>query len=165
MKKPTKLLDVNEAKLKITRLAFEIYENNIHKVEIVLVGIASNGVSISKLLKKEIERISPIEILLATIEIDKTNPTSSSLICDTDLIGKHIIIVDDVINSGKTIFYTLKHFLTTASNQIQIAVLVDRKHKLYPIVADYVGIQLSTTLYEQVIVEIKKGTITSAFIK
>jgi pyrimidine operon attenuation protein/uracil phosphoribosyltransferase len=96
---------------------------------------------------------------LGEINIDKKNPLQSAIEIkiDTDLKNKTIILVDDVANSGKTIFYALKPLMDLSLNKIQLAVLVDRQHKSFPITADYVGLSISTTLQNMIYVEIGDG--------
>jgi pyrimidine operon attenuation protein / uracil phosphoribosyltransferase len=158
------LLDANAAKQKIIRLAYEIYENHIKSKSILLIGIAEKGTALAKLLKQQIELICDLEITVLKLFIDKQNPIDCHLAIEAILDNKSIILVDDVANSGRTLLYALKPLMQSLPSQIQIAVLVDRKHKKYPITADYIGIQLSTTLQENINVEFKNGNISKASI-
>ena len=74
---------------------------------------------------------------------------------EKEYVKKVVILVDDVLNSGKTLMYAAKHFLTTPLNKLSTLVLVDRNHNRYPIKADYVGLSLATTLQEYINVELK----------
>lgn len=165
------ILDAEQVHMKLSRIAYEIIENNLDCKVLTLAGIAENGVIIARLLKDNIEKIlvpphagSKIKVELITIHINKQNPVECSLDKDFDPKGKDIIIVDDVASSGKTMMYALKPFLSTISSRIQVMVLVDRKHKKFPITSDYVGMQLSTTLQENIIVECKNEKILGAYI-
>lgn len=156
------IMNAEQIDLTLTRLAFEIIENNITEREIVLAGIQKRGYAIAAVLEKKLKKMSQINIRLIAIEMDKRNPIASSLSNDKDLDGKVIIVVDDVANSGRTMLYALQPFLSVIAKKIQIAVLVDRKHKSYPVCSDYVGKQLSTTLNEHVHVEIANNKIIEA---
>jgi len=86
------------------------------------------------------------------IELDRQN---SKLVANTDLDEVHwknkvIILVDDVLNSGKTLAYGLGVFLNTPHKKIRTVVLVDRSHKIFPIATDFVGLELATVLKEHV---------------
>lgn len=146
----TKILDAKEVQNKICRLAFEIYEGNFQEKEIALVGIEPNGAVLAKLLKSEIERISPLVVHFSTIKLDKDSPLSKvNISLKVDQVSKtSVILVDDVLNSGRTMFYSFKPFLESELYKVQVAVLVDRAHKKFPISADYVGYSLGTTLQE-----------------
>ncbi len=158
------LLNAHEADLRLHRLAYEIYENNMDAVEIVLAGIIDRGLDIAKILKKKIEEISALQVTLISVYINKANPIECHIVEEFSPTNKHIILVDDVANSGKTVLYALKPFLDSIPSKIQVAVLIDRKHKRYPIASDYIGLQLSTTLQENILVEVEKGKVKSAFI-
>lgn len=164
MPKKIQLLNASQIDTKLSRLAYELYENNIHETHITLAGIADRGMIIAKQLKKKLEKISPLVIELITIIIDKANPIECHLLQEFAPEHKNIIVVDDVANSGKTMLYALKPFLAVVPAKIQIAVLIDRKHKLFPISSDYIGLQLSTTLQEQIIVEVEKEKLLGAYL-
>lgn len=146
----TKILSAKEVQNKICRLAFEIYEGNFQEEEIALVGIEPNGAVLATLLKNEIERISPLIVHFSTIKLDKDSPLSKvNISLKVGQVSKtSVIIVDDVLNSGRTMFYSFKPFLESELYKVQVAVLVDRAHKKFPISADYVGYSLGTTLQE-----------------
>jgi pyrimidine operon attenuation protein/uracil phosphoribosyltransferase len=165
MPKKIQLLDSTTAEQRLTRLAYEIYENNIDEKEINFIGIEDRGVDIAKILKKKIESISELKIELATLIVDKLNPVDCQFGKDFNPKGKTIIIIDDVANSGKTMFYAIKPLLDQIANKIQIAVLIDRQHKKFPIASDYIGLQLSTTLQDHITVEIEKGKVIGAYIE
>ena len=155
----TKILGAKEVQNKICRLAFEIYEGNFQEKEIALVGIEPNGAVLATLLKNEIERISPLIVHFSTIKLDKDSPLSKvNISLKVDQISKtSVILVDDVLNSGRTMFYSFKPFLESELYKVQVAVLVDRAHKKFPISADYVGYSLGTTLQEFVQVNLSNN--------
>lgn len=159
------LLDSSKAQQIIKRMAYEIYENNIDEKEITLIGIQERGVDIARLLQNEIEAISKLKIISTTIEMDKTNPLNPIITDKIKIANKNIIIVDDVANSGKTVLYALKCLLHEIPKKIQIAVLIDRKHKLFPISSDFIGMQISTTMKENIKVIVEKGKIVAAILE
>jgi pyrimidine operon attenuation protein/uracil phosphoribosyltransferase len=146
-----KILDADQVLKKINRLAYEIYEDNFQEKEIALVGLEPNGAVLAMLLKAEVEKISPLIVHYSTIQVHKDQPLDYPIQIG---LPSHfyptlpVIIVDDVLNSGRTMFYSFKPFLDSALKKIQVAVLVDREHKKFPISADYVGYSLGTTLQE-----------------
>ena len=159
------ILTAEQIELKLERLAYQIYENNLDQKEIVLAGMQKRGYAIAEVLEKKISKLSKAKIRLIAINIDKRNPIDSSLSDDKDLDGKAIVVVDDVANSGRTLLYALNPFLNVIAKRIQICVLVDRKHKSYPVCADYIGMQLSTTVEEHIKVKIESGKVKGAWIE
>ncbi len=152
-----KILDHSQIKQKIKRIAIEILENNFEEKSIVLAGINNNGTGFAKLLIKELKKITEIELILVTIRLSPASPITSDIEIDapvSSLKGKTIIVVDDVANTGRTIFYGCKPLLDIIPKKIEVAVLVDRKHKTFPIYAKYVGFSLATTLKEDIDLQI-----------
>ncbi len=159
------ILDSKQAEVKLIRIAYEIVENNLDENEIVLAGIIDRGLDIATLLKQHIETISQLTVHLISIDINKLNPIEAKIVELFEPRDKVIIIVDDVANSGRTSLYATKLFLESLPKKIQIAVLVDRKHKQFPVSSDYIGLILSTTLQEHIHVEIKGGKVKSAYLE
>ncbi len=152
-----KILDHAQIKQKIKRLAIEILENNFEEKAIILAGINNNGTGFGRLLEKELKKITDIQIQLCTIRINPAAPLSSPIEINTppeSLKGKCVIIVDDVANTGRTIFYACKPILNIIPKKLEVAVLVDRKHKTFPIYPKYVGVSLATTLKEDIDLQI-----------
>lgn len=152
-----KILDHSQIKQKIKRIAIEILENNFEEKTIVLAGINNNGTGFAKLLLKELKKITEIELKLVTIRLNPASPLTSEIEVDAPtktLKGKTIIVVDDVANTGRTIFYGCKPLLEIIPKKLEVAVLVDRKHKTFPIYAKYVGFSLATTLKEDIDLQI-----------
>lgn len=153
-----KLLDARQIKQKIKRLAIEILEQNFGEKEIILAGINNNGLGFAKMLEKELVQLTENKITLTSVNLSPANPLESEVtinIPEKDLNNKVIIIVDDVANTGRTIFYAIKPLLEVLPKKIQVAVLVDREHKSFPIKVDYVGISLFTTIQDDIDVQIK----------
>lgn len=152
-----KILNNTQVNQKINRLAIEILENNYTEKSILLAGINRNGLGFAKLLMKAIQKISDVEIILANITLNPAKPTSDEVSIDIDeslFKNKVVIIVDDVANTGRTIFFAFKPFLDILTKKVEVAVLVDRKHKSFPIKVDYVGLSLATTLKENIKVKL-----------
>ena len=153
-----KILNHHQIQQKIKRLAFEILENNYDEEEVILAGINKNGLTFARLLLAELEGISDVEFLLTRIELNPADPLSSDIRIELPteaLSGKTIILVDDVANTGRTIFYACRPLMTTLPRKIEMAVLVDRQHKSFPVKVDYVGLSLATTLMEDIDVRIR----------
>lgn len=137
---------------KLKRIAYQIYESNVNESELILAGIDANGFVLAEKLKDYLDEISEVKTTLCNVFINKVEPLSlvkTSLKPDLYL-NKSVVIVDDVLNSGRTLIYCVKHFLDVPLKQLKTAVLVDRNHKKYPIKVDFKGISLSTSLNEHV---------------
>ena len=104
------------------------------------------------------------QIRVIEIGLDKRSPSGIQLSEDIDLNDAVIILVDDVVNSGKTMLYALKPLLNFYPRKIQTLTLVERSHKMYPIASDYVGISLATTLQEHIFVEVEEGRVKGAYL-
>ncbi len=158
----TLILDTRQVKQKIKRMAYEIFEHNFKEKGIVMAGIEGQGYILAKLLAKEVENISPLEIKLVKISLDKLAPQQSEIKLDCDLKElkkKCIILVDDVLNTGRTFAYGMKPFLTIEVKKIETAVLVNRSHTLFPIYPQYTGYELATTLKDHVEVNLGDETV------
>lgn len=149
-----KVLILNKKQIgqKIDRMAYQILEDNLNETELVMAGIVDHGYTIAKRLKKILEKISPIHVTLMKIQLDKT---SKHLQADTDLTtesvqNKVIILVDDVLNSGRTLAYGLGIFLDVPLKKLRTLVLVDRNHRIFPVSPDFTGLELATVLKEHV---------------
>ena len=121
---------------------------------------------LAKLLAKEVENISPLQVKLVKVSLDKSAPQQSDVTLDCDLKDlkkKCIILVDDVLNTGRTFAYGLKPFLDIEVKKIETAVLVNRSHTLFPIYPQYTGYELSTTIKDHV--EVVLGKETAIYLK
>ncbi|PHR10640.1 MAG: phosphoribosyltransferase [Aequorivita sp.] len=155
----TVILNKKQIAHKIKRIAYQIYETNVDEKEVVIAGIMTNGFLFAKKIKAEVEKISPIKVLLCEVVIDKRNPTNpiKTSLKEEEYKNKSLLLVDDVLHSGTTLIYGVKHFLEVPLKQFKTAVLVDRNHKKYPVKADFKGISLSTSLNENVSVIFEKN--------
>ena len=153
------ILDAAQVKQKIRRMAYEIYEHNFKEKNIVMAGIEGQGYVLAKLLVKEVESISPVKTTLVKVSLDKLAPQQSEIVLDCEIKGlkkKCIILVDDVLNTGRTFVYGIKPFLDIEVKKIEIAVLVNRSHTLFPVYPQYTGYELSTTIRDHVEVNLGK---------
>ena len=154
------ILDKKQIQQKTTRIAYQILEDSLDEQEIVIAGIASQGYILAKRLKALLEEISSIKILLIKIEMNKA---SSHLDATTDIdvnecAGKTVILVDDVLNNGRTLAYGLGVFLDLPLKKIRTVVMVDRSHRNFPISSDFTGLELATVLKEHVDVVLNEET-------
>ena len=146
------ILNHLEIEHKIKRIAYQIYETFVEEDEVILAGIANNGYVFAEKIGRILKEISDLKITLCEVKIDKQNPFSNitTSIPKETYIKKNIVLVDDVLHSGTTLIYGVKHFLEMPVKKIKTAVLVDRNHKKFPVKADFKGISLSTSSKEHV---------------
>lgn len=152
------ILNNKQIEQKIERLAYQILENNFQSKKLVFAGINNNGLSFAKMLKSAYDKIAEHESILGNIRLNPAAPLDSEIVIDVELKSLNntcIIVVDDVANTGRTIFYATKPLMEYLPKSIEAAVLVDRTHKTFPIQVDYVGLSLATTLKENISVDLK----------
>ena len=159
------ILDQPVIDKKLRRMALEIIENNSEEKEIILVGIRESGSVLAAIIQKRIEEISNLHTELVNLSLDKKKPESVELSTAIDFNNKVIIIIDDVANSGKTLLYALKPFLSYHPKKIQAAVLVQRSHNSFPVHPDYTGLTIATTLQEHIYVEVNGDKVVGAYME
>lgn len=137
---------------KTRRIAYQIYEVNFNEKEIFIAGITGNGFLFAKKIAAVLTKISDLNVVLCEVYIDKKNPLNkiTTSINSSDYKNKSLVLVDDVLNSGTTLIYGIKHFLEVPLKRFKTAVLINRNHKKYPVKADFKGISLSTSLKEHI---------------
>jgi pyrimidine operon attenuation protein / uracil phosphoribosyltransferase len=151
------ILNHQQIEQKIIRIGHQLMENCFEEERIFIGGIAGNGSIIAQKLTKIIRENSGIEVICFEITVNKDEPWSEAIqlnIDEKELKKGCIILVDDVINSGKTMQYALMKFLEQATKAIKTVALVDRQHRRYPIKTDFAGLGLSTTLKNHVEVDL-----------
>ena len=153
----TQILSKKQIQQKLNRMAWQIFEANYQESTIIIAGINGNGFIIAERLSFIIKDISDIKILLTEIKINKKEPFNSPIelsIEESDYTDKVVILVDDVLNSGKTMIYGVKHFLNAPVKKIITTALIDRMHHRFPIRSDYSGLVLSTSIKDHVAVDL-----------
>lgn len=136
----------------VNRIAYQIYETYEDENQIVIAGISANGFVFAKKIQLQLNKISNLDVKICEVFVNKANPTlqvSTSLQKEA-YTNVGLVLVDDVLNSGTTLVYAMRHFLDVPLKKFKTAVLVDRNHKKYPIKVDFKGISLSTSLLEHV---------------
>lgn len=164
------ILNDRQIRQKIKRIAIEILEHNFGEAEIILAGMNNNGLGFAQLLLAELTPIAPksTAILLTQIRLNPANPVEYDPTIELPaeaLRGKPVIIVDDVANTGRTIFYAVQPLLKALPKKVEVAVLIDRKHKSFPVKADYVGLSLATTMRDNIKVNISGDGEMAVFLK
>jgi len=152
------ILSEEEIKRKTKRLAIQILEHNYGEEDIYLLGINNNGMNFAKTLGLYMKRNSDVAIHYVNMRINPAEPVENEVMLDIDvkeLENKVLVMVDDVANTGRTLFYAFKPLLTILPKSLEIAVLVDRKHKNFPITPKYVGLSIATTIAENIEVRLK----------
>ena len=152
------------AEKKMQRMAYEIVERNPGENNIILAGITKSGLVIANKINAMLQPIYNGKIYIIEITLDKKNPSDVYLSPLVDFNDKVIIIIDDVVSTGRTLLYALKPFLHYHPKKIQTLVLVERTHKAFPVNSDYVGLSVSTTFKEHIVVEVDNNEILGAYI-
>lgn len=144
----------------ITRLAHEIIEHNKGSENIVLIGMRTRGEFLAKRIQKKIKSIDGNEPELGILDVTLyrddfrtrlKQPEVSVTDISFDITEKDIILVDDVLYTGRTVRSALDAIMDLGrANSIQFCVLVDRGHREMPITADYVGKNIPTSINEEV---------------
>ncbi len=153
-----KILNQRQIRQKIKRLAIEILENNFEEQELILAGINNNGYLFAEMILGELQQITELPLQLTRIRLNPADPISTEVaigLSVSELRDKAILVVDDVANTGRTIFYACKPLLDTLPKKIEVVVLVDRTHKSFPVKINYVGLSLATTLMDDIDVQIR----------
>ena len=152
------LLNPLQIQQKTERIAIEILEHNYAETDIILAGINNNGRRFAERLQAVLERRAPhIMFTSAHLRINPAAPTATPATIDiaaADLANKTLILIDDVANTGRTIHYALLPLLTVLMKKVEVAVLIDRKHKSFPVQPDYIGLSLATTIQADIAVDL-----------
>ena len=153
------------AKKKLLRMAYEIVERNSGEQFLLLAGIRENGYVIASKIFELLKPLFHGTIELISVQLDKKNPGEVIVDPMSGATNKVVILIDDVANTGRTILYAMKPFLPLYPKKIQTLVLVERTHKQYPVISDYVGISFSTTLQEHIMVDVNDGEVEAAYLQ
>lgn len=159
------ILTKEVAEKKLRRMALQVVEQNYEEPQLVLIGIRENGLVIAHKICTYLKGVYKGEVMVVELSLNKRKPADVVLNPSPDFNGKAIILIDDVANSGSTMLYALKPLLETYPKKIQTLALVERTHKSFPIVVDYVGLSISTTLDEHIYVEVEDGEVGGAWME
>ena len=155
------ILNQNKINKIVRRLAYQILESNINSTEIILIGIHQNGYNLSKFIFEELKAITEIKTELFFVKINKKYPLKNIVFeCEKEYLkNKSIVLIDDVLNTGKTLIYCTKSLLDVELNSFKTVVLIDRNHKKFPIKVDYKGISVSTSIADHIELIFEKNNI------
>lgn len=142
---------------KVQRLAWDLYDRHSKAEQLYVVGIQGNGYWLAQQLVGKLHAISDIKIELMELALDKSDPKPADMQIDLPY-SAHVALVDDVLNSGRTLLWAVIKLMEFHPQQLSTTVLVDRSHKRYPVKADIKGLSLSTTLQETVKLNVENGT-------
>jgi pyrimidine operon attenuation protein/uracil phosphoribosyltransferase len=163
-KKRILILDKERISYKLRRMAYEIWERNSDEKEIILIGIEKGGRILADNLATLLKKISPLKTKVISLNINKKKPLNQTIVQE-GLGGRTVVLVDDVVNSGKTMIYALNGILAYDLKKLMVAVLVDRKHKSFPIATDIIGHSIATTLQEHIEVETEGKNIIAVYLE
>ena len=142
---------------KLDRMARELLEVHYQESTLVLIGVDGQGLEVASALARRLRELSSIDIVEGCLSMDKNAPLDHEVQCDMSedrLQGAIVFLIDDVLNSGRTLIHGVQHLLMGRPREIHTAVLVDRKHRSFPIRADFCGLTLSTQLTEHIVVDL-----------
>lgn len=164
--KKTTILDDSAVNRALTRIAHEILERNKGGDNLVLVGIKTRGTPLAQRLQQKINQIEKIAVPIGEVDITlyrddlqkkSLDPKLISTNIEIDVTNKTVILVDDVLFTGRTVRAAMDAVMDIGRpSQIQLAVLTDRGHRELPIRADYVGKNIPTSKEELVVVQVKE---------
>jgi len=160
----TLILDKETANRKLRRMALEIAERNAGVQSITLVGIKENGIYIARQLAGHLDDTGITSVVLE-LNLNKKDPGEISLSGQIDASRDIIILVDDVANSGRTMLYALKPLLDLKPHKIETLALVERTHKKFPVTVDYVGLSISTSSSQNIVVEVEGSEVKGAYLQ
>ena len=162
MKSSSLILNNDSVNKKLNRITHQIIEDNFDEKELIIIGISEKGYLLAKKIVSLLKKLqTSIRVDLIELIIDKSNPNSSSIDLkpSKSFQNQKVILIDDVLNSGKTLMHAAAHVLEQNVSKMKTIVLVDRRHRLFPIKADWVGMTLSTTMQEHIRVHFDKDEI------
>lgn len=159
MSERTIVLNHEQVQRKLLRIAHQLHEENHHEKGVVLVGIAPRGAALARRLGSLLQEISELDVEVLELRLDKDLPLEKPVKLNADIVtlrDRVVLLVDDVLMSGRTMMHAASYLVQVPLKRLATVVLVDRRHRAYPIRADIVGLTLSTTLQEHISVELGK---------
>ncbi|SFT50979.1 pyrimidine operon attenuation protein / uracil phosphoribosyltransferase [Lishizhenia tianjinensis] len=160
----TLVLSHTQIEQKINRIAHQILENHFEEETIYLAGIEGQGARIAEKILAVLQNNSDQKFEYFKLSLNKDYPFDhkvESTLAMENINDACVILIDDVVNSGKTMQYALVKLLEQPTKTIKTVALVDRRHRRYPIKCDFVGLTLSTTLQERVEVRDEQGELNA----
>jgi pyrimidine operon attenuation protein / uracil phosphoribosyltransferase len=155
-----------QAEQKLHRMALELAEKlSGNDAPLIIMGIRKNGEVIAAQIAGYLKKYISNPITQLWVEMDKSHPDTIEISEPLDFSGKHVLLVDDVTNSGRTLLYALKPLMNSYPLSIQTLVLVERMHNQFPVKADYVGLSVATTLQEHIQVAVENGEVIGAYME
>jgi pyrimidine operon attenuation protein / uracil phosphoribosyltransferase len=155
-----------QAEQKLHRMALELAEKlSGDDAPLIIMGIRKNGEVIAAQIAGYLKQYIPNPITQLWVQMDKSHPDTIEISETLDFSDKHVLLVDDVTNSGRTLLYALKPLMNSYPLSIQTLVLVERMHNQFPVTADYVGLSVATTLQEHIQVEVENGEVLGAYME
>lgn len=156
--KTKEVVDELTVKRAITRITYEIIERNKDLNKIVLAGIKTRGVFIARRIQERLEQLESISVPIVELDTkpfrDDVKSGEDTSIISVDVTEREVILVDDVLYTGRTIRAAIDNIVTHGRpSRVSLAVLVDRGHRELPIRPDYVGKNIPTSRSEEIIVE------------
>ena len=162
---PILILDRERIRRKLQRMAWQIWEHNSEATSLQLIGISGGGQAVAESLATTLRAIGAPAVTVTSLQLNKRAPLTTEPHIDANLNGQAVVLVDDVANSGKTLLYALRPVLQYEPSRVMIAVLVDRRHKAYPIMPDIVGHSLATTLQDHIDVQVDGNEVTGVYLQ
>jgi pyrimidine operon attenuation protein / uracil phosphoribosyltransferase len=162
-----KILNHRQIEQKVQRLAIQILEENMDEPALVIAGVNQRGMALAKMLVERLQKLSSKPVQLTQIKLNPAAPLQDGIaigMSAEQLKDQVVIVVDDVANTGRTLFYACKPILETVPKKLEAAVLVDRAHKSFPISVNYVGLSLATTLAENIEVDMSTAEMAAYLI-
>ncbi|SMG12768.1 pyrimidine operon attenuation protein / uracil phosphoribosyltransferase [Marivirga sericea] len=153
LNKSNQILDREAIRSKIKRIAFQILENNYKEKNLYIIGINGGGAILAKNITVELIEISDLKPNYLSIKLNKLSPADSEVVLSDKITNSEdavVLLVDDVLNSGKTVFYALRPLMDMNLKKIETAFLVNRAHRSFPIAANYTGVEIATTIQEHI---------------
>ena len=155
------IVDAMAMQRALTRITYEIIEKNKGINNLVIVGIKTRGVYIAQRIAERLQQLENAEIPVAELDIstyrDDATDRSTKAVLDTNIDGKRVILVDDVLYTGRTIRAALDALMDNGRPAVvNLAVLVDRGHRELPIRADFVGKNIPSAAAERINVNVEE---------
>ncbi|EGJ26416.1 bifunctional pyr operon transcriptional regulator/uracil phosphoribosyltransferase PyrR [Streptococcus porcinus] len=157
--KSKEIVDELTMRRAMTRITYEIIERNKQLDNIVLAGIKTRGVHLARRIQERLQQLEGISLLIGELDIkpfrDDVKVEEDTTVMPVDISGKNVILVDDVLYTGRTIRAAIDNLVSLGRPaRVSLAVLVDRGHRELPIRADYVGKNIPTSSVEEIVVEV-----------